>query len=274
MPRPRLLACLLCASLLTACNGYFGASDGDEDGNGGGSASDAQGIWVGTTSDRYRLHMLVTPQNELWALSWDESFNQVSRLTQGSGSQSGKTFTGSGKNFAAGDSATVSSATLTGTVESQATFNGGLGQNVTFTSSYDGQYGNRFALGDFAGTWQGFDSSGSAVTFTVQSDGRYRASSQISGRSDACNVDGRFAAAPSDKNYATTTMTFGSATNCLSQHAGLSLQGVALRLTETGADPLLLVEATDSGKTVAWFAYARLQAATGDTSDEDGTDEN
>ncbi len=138
--RYRLTLSLLCTLALSACNGYFGGTDDGDGGGGGGTAnSDAQGIWVGTTSDRFNFDLLVTPNNDVWGLSWDESFNQVSRLTQGTGSQSGQNFNGTGKNYAASASGTVDSVTLTGTVQSASTFIGNVGQNVTFTSSFNTQ---------------------------------------------------------------------------------------------------------------------------------------
>jgi len=73
----RTVLALLCALSLTACNGYFGSADDDNGGGGGGGGnSDAQGIWTGNlTSDTLSLSMLVTPSNELWAMSWSEGFS-------------------------------------------------------------------------------------------------------------------------------------------------------------------------------------------------------
>lgn len=249
---------LLCALSLTACNGYFGSAD-DGDGGGGGGNSDAQGIWAGNlTSDVLALDMLVTPTNELWAMSWSEDGKQVRRLTRGTGSLNGKAYSGTGKTFGTGDT-TADSANITGTVVSGSTFDGNLGQNVTFTSSFDSQYNDAFDLADYAGTWAGRDSTSSAVTFAIQANGDLSADFIISGRPDSCNVSGKLTKASSGKNYATTTFSFGNATNCLSQHAGTSMQGVAIRLTEQNKEPLLLVMATNSGQSAAWFAYARKQ---------------
>lgn len=251
---------LLCALSLTACNGYFGSPEGGDAGGGGGGNSDAQGIWAGNlTSDVLSLHMLVTPANELWAMSWSESGTQVRRLTRGTGSLNGKAYSGTGKTFGTGDT-TVDSASITGTVTSGATFDGNLGQNVTFSSSFNGQYNDAFDLANYAGTWKGRDSiSSSVVTFTIQSNGDFSANSQISGRPDTCNISGKLTKASSGKNYATATFSFGNATNCLSQHAGISMQGVAVRLAEQDKAPLLLIMATNNGQSAGWFAYARKQ---------------
>ncbi|AZG10279.1 hypothetical protein EGT29_21735 [Pigmentiphaga sp. H8] len=257
----RTVLALLCALSLTACNGYFGSGgDGDGGSGDGGSNSDAQGIWTGNlTSDTLSLSMLVTPSNELWAMSWSEGFSQVRRMTRGTGSLNGKAFTGTGKTFGTGDT-TVETANLTGTVTSAASFDGNLGQNVTFSSSFSSQYNDAFDLANYAGTWTGRDSiSSSSVTFTIQSNGDFSANSQVSGRPDTCSINGKLAKASSGKNYATTTFSFGSATNCLSQHAGASMQGVAMRLTEKDKQPLLLIMATNSGQSAGWFAYARKQ---------------
>ncbi|MBN9476043.1 MAG: hypothetical protein ABS43_11950 [Bordetella sp. SCN 67-23] len=257
----RTVLALLCALSLTACNGYFGSADDDNGGGGGGGGnSDAQGIWTGNlTSDTLSLSMLVTPSNELWAMSWSEGFSQVRRMTRGTGSLNGKAFTGTGKTFGTGDT-TVETANLTGTVTSASSFDGNLGQNVTFSSSFSSQYNDAFDLANYAGTWTGRDSiSSSPVTFTIQSNGDFSANSQVSGRPDTCSINGRLAKASSGKNYATTTFSFGNATNCLSQHAGASMQGVAMRLTEKDKQPLLLIMATNSSQSAGWFAYARKQ---------------
>ncbi|OVZ59684.1 hypothetical protein CDO44_11160 [Pigmentiphaga sp. NML080357] len=257
----RFALALLCTLSLAACNGgYFGSPEEDGgDGGGGGGNSDAQGIWAGNiTSDTLSMHMLVTPTNELWAMSWSENFSQVRRLTRGTGSLNGKAYSGTGKTFGTGDT-TAETANITGTVASGASFDGNLGQNVTFTSTFNGQYNEAFDLAAYAGTWQGRDSASSRVTFTIQANGDFEARSEISGRPDTCNISGALAKASSGKNYATTTFSFGNATNCLSQHAGTSMQGVAMRLTEQNKEPLLLIMATNSAQSAAWFAYARKQ---------------
>lgn len=252
----RIALALLCTLSVAGCNGYFGSPD--EDGGGGsGSNSDAQGIWAGTvTSDTLSLHMLVTPNNELWAMSWSENFTQVRRLTRGTGSLNGKAFSGTGKTFGTGDT-TAETANITGTVTTRSTFDGNLGQNVTFASTFNEQYDAAFDLAAYSGTWQGRDSTSSGVTFTIQSNGNFDARFQISGRPDTCNVSGTLTKAASGKNYATTTFSFGNATNCLGQHAGTSMQGVAVRLAEEEKEPLLLIMATNSAQSAAWFAYAR-----------------
>ncbi|MDX3904730.1 MAG: hypothetical protein QHC78_03470 [Pigmentiphaga sp.] len=258
----RFALALICAVSLTACNGYFGSSEGDggDGGGGGGDNSDAQGIWTGTvTSDILSLHMLVTPTNELWAMSWNESFSQVRRLTRGTGSLNGRAYSGTGTTFGTGDT-TAENADITGTVTSASTFDGNLGQNVTFTSQFDGVYDQPFDLAAYAGNWVGRDSaSASGVNFTIQSNGNFEARMTVSGRPDTCNVSGAVAESASGKNYATTTFSFGNATNCLSQHAGTSMQGVAILLTPRDEPPLLLMMATNNDQTAAWFAYARKQ---------------
>ncbi|VCU70572.1 hypothetical protein PIGHUM_02648 [Pigmentiphaga humi] len=267
-PLRRAALLLLCTLPLAACN-YFGSSDDD---GGGGGNSDAQGIWNGSlTSDTLALHMLVAPNNELWAMSWSEQYTQVRRMTRGTGSLNGKSFSGTGTTLGTGDT-TAENATITGTVATGASFDGNLGQNVTFTSTFNSQYNNAFELGSFAGTWQGRDSTNSAVNFTIQSNGDLEARFTISGRPDDCIVRGALAKPSSGKNYATLSASFGNATNCLSQHAGASMQGVAMRLTEQDKQPLLLVMATNTGKTAGWFAYARLNAAEVDDETETETE--
>ncbi len=258
----KLAILLLCTVPLASCNGYFGTTDDDADGGNGGGSSDAQGIWVGTTSDRFDFHMLLTPNNDVWGISWAENFNQVNKLWKGSGSRNGRTFTANGKNFSAGEGSPVQAATLSGTVASGVSFDGNLGQNVTFTSTFNSQYNDAFDLGSYTGTWAGRDSTGASVSFTIKADGNFDAASNIPGRPDRCTITGALRKATSDKNYATTTLSFGGATNCLSEHAGTSMPGIAIKLTDSSAavQPLLLIAATNSGQTSAWFAYARKQA--------------
>jgi hypothetical protein len=263
---PRFAAALLCTATLTACNGgYFGVGSGDGDGGGGGTTSDAQGIWTGTTSDRYFFNLLVTPDNQVWALSYDESFNTAQSLFRGTGSTSGRNFTGTGSTFATGATGTVSSTTVTGTVTSASSFDGNLGQNVTFTSAFSNQYDTAAALTDYAGTWVGRDSTGSNVTFTIQSNGSYTASATVVGKTGTCAINGSFTTTSFGKNYTNASASFGGSANCADKLASQSLtQGVGVRMvdSDTTKQPLLLVETANTGRTVAWYAYARKQVAT------------
>lgn len=260
----RLATLLLCTAALTACNGgYFGVGSGGDGGDGSGTTSDAQGIWTGTTSDRYVFNLLVTPDNQVWALSYDESFNTAQSLFRGTGTTSGRNFTGTGKTYATGAAGTVSSTTVTGSVTSGSTFDGNLAQNVTFTSTFSSQYNAAAALADYAGTWVGRDSTGSAVTFTIQSNGSYTASATVSGKTGTCAITGTFSTTSFNKNYTNATASFGGNANCVDRLAGQSLaQGVGIRMvdSDTAKQPLLLVETANVGQTLGWYAYARKQA--------------
>ena len=261
---PRFAAALLCTATLTACNGYFGVSSGDGDG-GGGTTSDAQGIWTGTTSDRFVFNLLVTPDNQVWALSYDETINTAQSLFRGTGTTSGRNFTGTGKTYATGAAGAVNSTTVVATVANAATFDGTLAQNITFTSTFSNQYNTAAALADYAGTWVGRDSTGSNVTFTIQSNGSYTANSTVAGKVGTCAITGSFATTSFGKNYTNATASFGGTSNCADKLATQSLtQGVGIRMvdSDTTKQPLLLVETVNAGQTLGWYAYARKQVAT------------
>lgn len=261
----RFLTTVFCSALLTACNGgYFGSDDNDSSGGGGsGNGSTASGLWTGTTSDRYTYTMLVTPDNQVWGMSYDVSSSSAFRLFRGTGTTSGRNFTGSGKSFGGSTSGSVASGNITGAVTSSASFDGTLPQNITFVTTFAPQYNTGASLADLAGTWNGRDNTGSAVEFSVDGNGSYTARATVAGKTGTCTITGRFVAAATGRGYTTTTASFGGASNCADSLQGKNLsQGIGLRLaaTDSATQPLLLVQAVDANQSVAWFAYARRQA--------------
>ncbi|NYE25912.1 hypothetical protein [Pigmentiphaga litoralis] len=268
MRRSALFIALLSAAVLAACNGgYFGV-DSDDNGNGGGSGatSDAQGLWTGTTSDRYTFALLVTPTNDVWGLSYDESANTAFRLFRGTGALTGKNFTGTGKTYASGASGTVTTGTVTGSVTTASAFDGNLPNNLTFTTNFNSQYNTAAPLSDYAGTWEGRDSSGARLVVTLDGGGRITATSTVPGKTDPCAINGALSAGASSKNYTILNLSFGGESGCAANVASQSMQGVGVRVADAAAtaQPLLLLEATNNGQTAGWFAYARRRAvATG-----------
>jgi hypothetical protein len=262
--RPHLLLAVLGAAVLTACNGgYFGVGSDDNGGSGGGATSDAQGLWTGTSSDRYTFALLVTPTNDVWTLSYDESASTAFRMFRGTGALTGRNFNGTGKTYASGASGTVTAGNLTGTVTTASAFDGNLPNNLTFTTNFNSQYNTAAPLADYAGTWEGRDSSGGRLVVTVDGGGRITASTTVPGKTDPCAINGALSAGAGGKNYTVLNISFGGEAGCAANVATQSMQGVGVRIADTAgtAQPLLLLQSTNNGQTTGWFAYARRRAA-------------
>lgn len=208
--KTRMLA-IAAAAVVCACGGGDGGDGGDVFTN-PGTTSQAQGLWVGTTSTNRAVTGLVFSDGTyylLYSVSGDPSL--IAGVTQGHETANGTSFSSSdGRDFNL-EGLGVLSGSVSGTFAARQSINGTIsysgGQQVTFSGTYDASYEIVPTIAAIAGTYTGQIASPVGVqnaTFTVASDG------SVSGTSSGCSATGTLAPR-TDGNAYNAVITFGPA---------------------------------------------------------------
>ena len=172
MEKLKFLFVLIMASLsMTGCGGGGG-------GGGGSTPSEppekSEGIWVGTTNAGQYIEGVVLDDGTYYLLYSDTSVSYIAGVVQGSSSMNGTSFSSSNAKDFNIEGAGVLSASVSGTIAAENTFNGSITYNdgdVTFTSTYSDDYDVTPFLsvlaGDFSGEVafsQGFESANISIS--------------------------------------------------------------------------------------------------------------
>lgn len=223
------------ATLLAACGG---GSDGateaggaDTSADGGGDPSpvkvdeSAMGLWTGTSATQRSLTGVVLSDGSFYMLYTSPNTNTLGGLVQGSGTQSGSSFTSTNAvdfNF---EGLGVNAATVQATATTQQAFDGsvryGGGTTVAFTSRYDADFKLTPSLVTIAGTYTGETVSGAGTDLavvTVTESGAFVGDVSDSDCDFSGNVTPR-----NDGNVYDVTVTFDTACD----FPGQTLHGVA-----------------------------------------------
>lgn len=241
MHRSWLVATTLLCTALAGCGGGGGGSNPTPS----SSTLAAQGVYEGTTSSGTDFSLLLLDDGTYYTLGGVRSSNGfvVSDLVEGSGTQSGTTFSSTdvrdflytGQTLAGTLSATVGAGSgVSGSLTEGATrvsFNGAPPAG----STYD--YNMPANIGSITGTWNLTTLQGAGATLTVNGDGSF------SGTTAGCSFAGSIAPRSSGKNVFDVSVVFGPAPCALPDGSG---HGIALSYPIAGTNlTQLLVAAVD-----------------------------
>ena len=233
-------------------------------GGGGGSGSTptsstlaAQGVYEGTTSSGTDFSLLLLDDGTYYTLGGTRTSSGflVSDLVEGTGTQSGASFTSSdlrdflytGQTLAGTLSATVNAGTsVSGTLTEGAT-------SVTFSgvppasSTYD--YNTPANISSVAGSWNVTTLQGASATLAVSSNGTF------TGTSAGCNFSGTISPRSSGKNVFDVAVQFGPSPCALPNGSGT---GIALSYPIAGTNlTQLLVTAVDGTRTYGTVLFGQ-----------------
>ena len=233
-------------------------------GGGGGSGSTptsstlaAQGVYEGTTSSGTDFSLLLLDNGTYYTLGGTRTSSGflVSDLVEGTGTQSGASFTSSdlrdflytGQTLAGTLSATVNAGTsVSGTLTEGAT-------SVTFSgappasSTYD--YNTPANISTIAGNWNVTTLQGASATLAISTSGTF------TGSSAGCSFSGTISPRSSGKNVFDVAVVFGPSPCALPNGSG---NGIALSYPIAGTNlTQLLVTAVDGTRTYGTVLFGQ-----------------
>jgi hypothetical protein len=206
----------------------------------------AQGVYLGSTSDGGQFVGIVEPNDNLYAAYISGASVELSGMIAGTATESSNSFTASIHDFYA--NGTVNAGTLAGSFVAGTSLTGTVTEtNVSITltgqiiPSTQYNYATAAHLADIAGSWNGSLLDGETADLTVSSAGA------ISGTSSGgCTFTGTATPNTSGKNFFDVNLTFG-ASPCLAPN--LTVTGVGIVVPATGsssAQILAAVKASDN----------------------------
>jgi hypothetical protein len=210
---------LLAALALVGCsNGNNHSGNGSNTGN-SSTPGQAQGVYVGTTSNGLTFNAIVLPDDIFYAIYGNTSGNvfSVCGMATGQGTSNNGKYTATENDFAyCSGSSNVYSGTVSATYSAGSTLNGSMTENnnsLTFTgtaptgSLYN--YSAAALISAISGSWSGSLTDGESATVSIDSLGNATGIS-----SGGCSFTGTITPDGSNKNFFNVSLTFG-ASPCL-----------------------------------------------------------
>lgn len=196
---------LFCAAAMAGCGGGGGSDET--------ASTNAQGLWVGTTTDGRVMTAMVLSDGQFYAIysPTDGSASSISGAVQGVGTTSGATFTVTDARDFSIEGGDIYTATVTASFSQKIRFDGVIryadGSSGNFSTVYDRDYETKATIAAIEGYFDGKVASSGGVSgayLNIDGNGRLSAYSY-----DGCSASGTVVPR-SDANVYDVTVTFGS----------------------------------------------------------------
>lgn len=178
------------------------------------SAGTAEGFWGGTSSNGYKVGLVVLENAETWGLY--ATGNTVNGAFYGNSTGKGTAFSISGSDL---DFSTrrVTSGSTTGTISQKAKISGKSNTGITFDLKYDATYDQPAVLADIVGSYNMTLASLQATESNVQTN--ISSAGDIVLTKDNCTAAGKVTPRSSGKNIFNLSLTL-SGVSCGSGNGG------------------------------------------------------
>ena len=235
----------LIALLLTACGGGGGGSSSGS--SSPAAATDAQGLYGGTSSAGFNIDALILENGEFYTIF---SKNGVAwGLDYGTATGFSNAYAGTIYEFYIPTN-TVYTGSIAGVVNPKVSISGATsfsGNVSTYTAAYNSAYDTPATLAALTGTYTGNYYTGSPVTMAISSTGA------IQGTSTNCSFSGTAAPRSTGKYVYNVSLTFTGA--ACAPGAGAAT-GVAV-LSSSGSSTYLYTAGLNSAKSNGFFWIGR-----------------
>jgi hypothetical protein len=215
-------------------------------------AGTAEGFWTGTSSNGYRVGLIILENTETWGIYTSGSI--IYGALYGKSAGTGSAFSANGTEFDLVSGRAVTGG-LTGTVVPRSTINARSTVGVTVGLSYNPSYESRASLASIAGVYRVSGVSATGVASNVRMDISPGGQVSIPRITDAggrgCSALGEVAPRPSGKNVYNISITFFGDLCALGDRAFAS--GIAV-LDSTVNPPALLALALTPSKQDGFIA--------------------
>jgi hypothetical protein len=197
--------------MLAGCGGSSGIFGGSTISGGGSTTGDAQGVYLGASSNGYAFESIVLPNDKFYGIYGTTSANglNIVGMITGQGTSGSGTFTAASVTdfFYSG---LINTGSLTASYVAGSSVSGTITENgnpILFTGtvlpSSSFNYNSPASLSAISGTWTGKLLDTTSATVTINSNGT------VSGFGSGCSFSGTVAADSSNKNFFDVSLTFG-----------------------------------------------------------------
>lgn len=236
---------LLSSLLLVACGGGGGGGGGSTTST---TATDAQGLYVGSSSYGFSLNTIILETGEFYSIF--SSGGLAYGIDFGTATGSNNAFSGTLTEFYIPTNATIAGS-ISGTVAPKNSITGSTtyanGTSGTFAATYNSAYDTPATATAISGTYTGIYYTGAPVTMVVSSSGA------VTGTSTNCTFTGTAVPRPTGKNVYNISLTFVGA-QCAPGAGAASGIGV---LGVVSGNTYLYTAGLNSAKTNGFFWIGR-----------------